>query len=325
MVDLGGDISIFQNEDGSISVNVLMREKTLWLSAGQMAELFGRDKSVISRHLKNIFEEGELEENSAVAFFATTASDGKSYQVEYFNLDAIISVGYRVNSKQGTKFRKWATNLLNRHLLDGYTINNDLSKEKLASIKEIINVMECALAKNQIIDSYGLTALKIISLYTKTWSALLKYDENTLEPKISGLKQALATLPYHEAIEAISKMQSELMSKNEATNLFGKLREIDQLKGIIESLDQGFGNEYIYPTNISRAAHLLYFIIKDHPFIDGNKRIGCLLFMLFLEKSHIDLKIIDTNSLTLMALLVAESQPAQKEIMIKLIEYIICS
>ncbi len=323
------NISIFQNEDGAISVNVLIRENTMWLSLNQISELFGRDKSVISRHLKNIFKEEELEQDSTVAFFATVQKEGEkevTRNIEYFNLDAIISVGYRVNSKQGTKFRKWATNTLNQYMMKGYTINENISKEKIKEIKEVISMMSSALARHDAIDDQSLNILRIISLYADTWSCLLKYDDDNFDKEIT-LKQEefLTILGYDEVTLAINTLKSDLVRKNEASNLFGKIKDNEQIKGIIEGLDQGFGGEYLYKTNASRAAHLLYFIIKDHPFIDGNKRIGSLLFMIFLEKSQVDLGVINTNSLTLLALLVAESDPKQKDIMIKLIQYIICS
>lgn len=310
-------IIIYQSNNNA-QVEVTFSGNDLWLSLNQIAELFGRDRSVIGKHLKKIFKEEELYENSVRAFFALTAQDGKIYQVEHFNLDAIISVGYRVNSKQGTQFRKWATTVLNSNLIKGYSINQSkLDHEKIEELQQTIALLSNTLQKQNLIDDVGREVLSIIEKYSRTWDILLRYDEDRLvksSPKDN--ESNLIIFKFEEAKIAINNLKSELMTKNEASNLFGNMKD-NQLEAILAGLDQSFSDNYLYPSNIERAAHLLYFVIKDHPFSDGNKRIGCLLFLIFLYKAKI--KSPENNSLIALALLVAASDPKQKDLMIKLI------
>jgi DNA ligase (NAD+) len=312
------NIIIYESEEGNIAVEVRLLEETLWLSLNQLSDLFGRDKSVVSRHLSNVFKEKELKKESVVAVFATTASDGKIYQVEHYNLDAILSVGYRVNSKQGTHFRKWANNVLRDYLIKGFSTNEKRLAEKgLREIEESLSLMSKTLEKHNVINDLTIDTLNIVRNYTKSWSLLLKYDEDTLElPNASA--DICDAFSYAEAINAIHNLYKELKDKNEATNLFGKEKK-NELSGIIGNLNQTFGGNALYPTNYERAAHLLYFIIKDHPFVDGNKRIGSFLFMLYLEKANISIIKISDNTLVALALLVAESEPTQKDLIIRLI------
>lgn len=316
MINTEQNIVIYQNEKGHIDVAVKIVKDDLWLSLNQIAELFDRDKSVISRHLANIFKEEELDNTSVVAFFATTARDGKTYQVEHFNLDAIISVGYRVNSKQGTQFRKWATNILNSYLTKGYSINqSQLDKHRIEELRQTIKLLSTTLRRQNLIDDMGKEVLNIIEKYSKTWDILLRYDEDRLVTPKSN-QSDLCSIEFTEALQAIHNLKAELIAKKEASNLFGNMKD-NQLEGILLGLNQSFAEEFLYPTNIERAAHLLYFIIKDHPFSDGNKRIGCLLFLIYLHKAKIISP--DNNNLIALALLIAESDPKQKELIIQLI------
>ena len=273
---------------------------------------------MISRHLSNIFNEKELTRDSVVAFFATTAQDGKIYQVEHFNLDAIISVGYRVNSKRGTQFRRWSSGVLRSHITKGYSINNlQLDNHKIKELQQTIELLAHTLENHDLIDNMGIEILKIIKQYSKTWDILLRYDEDRLiKPKND--QQNLFTLDYKEAKKAIEELKAELISKKEASGLFGNMKD-NQLEGILLGLGQSFAEEFLYPTNIERAAHLLYFVIKDHPFSDGNKRIGCLLFLIYLHQADLQNLSPENNSLIAMALLIAESDPKQKELIIQLI------
>ncbi len=310
------NMAIYQNEEGSVNVEVRIINDDLWLSLNQIAELFGRDKSVISRHLSNIFNDEELTRDSVVAFFATTAQDAKIYQVEHFNLDAIISVGYRVNSKRGAQFRRWSSSVLRSHLTKGYSINKvQIDSKKIKELQQSIELLANTLESQTLIDDMGIEILKIIKQYSKTWDILLRYDEDRLiKPKSD--QHDLCILDFNEALKIIGKLKAELTIKKEATNLFGNMKD-NQLEGILAGLNQSFAEEYLYPTNIERAAHLLYFVIKDHPFSDGNKRIGCLLFLIYLHKIGIITP--ENNSLIAMALLVAESDPKQKDLIIQLI------
>jgi len=266
-----GKIILYQSEDGDTSVDVHLKDETVWLTLNQMAELLDRDKSVISRHLGNIFQTGELAREAVVAKNATTASDGKTYQVDYYNLDAIISVGYRVNSKRGTQFRIWATTILKDHLLRGYSLNQRRLAEKgVEEVRQVLSLLAGILESHNLVSDEGLAVLEVVNRYARTWQLLLQYDENNLP-----------------APETKHVTKSSL--------------EIDKARQAI-------------------AAHLLYFVIKDHPFTDGNKRIGSFLFLLFLKKNDlVDQKSFSNRALVALALLTAASKPEQKELMVRLI------
>ena len=310
------NIAIYENSEGNIKVEVKIINDDLWLSLNQIAELFGRDRSVIGKHLKHIFDEEELDKNSVRAFFALTAQDGKIYQVEHFNLDAIISVGYRVNSKRGTQFRRWSSGVLRNNLTQGYSINqSQLDINKIKNLQQTIELLSHTLEYQSLINDLGVEVLNIIKQYSKTWDILLRYDEDRLT-KPKNNQQNLFTLDYNEARKAIEELKAELIFRKEASNLFGNMKD-NQLEGILLGLNQSFAEEFLYPTNIERAAHLLYFVIKDHPFSDGNKRIGCLLFLIYLNKSKIITP--ENNSLIAMALMIAESDPKQKNLIVQLI------
>jgi DNA ligase (NAD+) len=313
------EVIIYKDVDGKTKVDVKLHEETVWLSLNQLVSLFDRDKSVISRHIKNIFQEEELEEQRVVANFATTASDGKTYQVQYYNLDMIISVGYRVNSKRAVEFRRWATGVLKEYLLKGYSINHKKIMDKeLEELKSTVLLLSNTLVNQNLVNETGIELLSLIKSYTKTWDILVKYDAGRLElPKFKDLKE-LNQLKYESAKKAIDNLREALSGIGEATQLFGLERE-NGLKGIIGNLYQTFASEDLYPTLEEKAAHLIYFVIKDHPFSDGNKRIGCLLFLYFLQLNEIKLTNITPEALTALALLIAESDPKQKELVIKLI------
>ena len=318
MINNNQNIIIYQNEEGNINVEVKLIDENLWLSLNQSAELFGRDKSVISRHLKNIFQEGELSKDSVVAFFATTAQDGKNYQVEYFNLDAIISVGYRVNSKRGTQFRQWSTKILKEHLQKGYTINRSIMDNlKIKELKQSLELLSHTLLQQELVSDIGQEILNIISQYHKTWDTLLRYDEDRLYEE-SLTQDNFIEFELDEVRIAINQLKVDLMNRGEASSLFGNLKD-HQLAGILGSLNQTFDSVPLYKTHLERAAHLLYFIIKDHPFSDGNKRIGCLLFLMYLHKAGLKQAIPENNHLIAMALLIAKSNPAHKDLIIQLI------
>ncbi|MFT5699820.1 MAG: prophage maintenance system killer protein [Desulforhopalus sp.] len=314
-----GEIVFYQADDGGSSFEVSLYKESVWLSLNQMVELFGRDKSVVSRHLNNIFKSGELKRDAVVAKNATTAADGKTYQVDYFNLDAIISVGYRVNSIRGTQFRIWATSVLKDHLTKGYTVNERRLAEKgLVEIEQAVSLLSRTLQTHELVTDEGKAVLDVVTRYAKSWTLLLQYDEDQLKlPKESNpAKQAL---DYEQAKRAIATLKVELVKRGEASDLFGQERE-GHLQGILGSINQTFDGEDLYPSVEEKAAHLLYFVIKDHPFSDGNKRIGAFLFLLFLgENNLLEQSGINENGLVALALLIAESDPRQKDLMIRLI------
>jgi death-on-curing family protein len=312
------EIVIYQTPDNQTQIQVQFEKETVWLTLNQISDLFGRDKSVVSRHLNNIFKEQELDKSSVVAKNATTATDGKTYQVEYYNLDVIISVGYRVNSKQGTRFRIWATQRLKDYLVKGFAINQKRLDELHQTIQLITQNRESE--ELQLSEAKGL--LNVIENYTKSFVLLNQFDSSDLQ--LNKLSENITyEIDYHEALQAIQILKEKLIGKNEATALFGNQKD-KTFEGILRSIVQTFDGQYLYPTIEEQAAHLLYFIIKNHPFSDGNKRIGAFMFVWFLEKNkHLiktsgEIKIND-NALTALALLVAQSNPNDKDLMTRLV------
>jgi prophage maintenance system killer protein len=314
------EIVIYTAKNGNIELDVSIVNETVWLTMSQMVQLFGRDKSVISRHLNNIFKTNELDQRSTVAKFATVQKEGNrevKRDVEYYNLDAIISVGYRVNSIEGVQFRKWASNVLKEHLIRGYTTNNKrLAQQGIHELQQTIELLQKTLISHNLVNDLGEEAIQIILAYTKTWDLLLAYDEGELKLPSEG-RQAFPTITYQTALSAIEVLRQDLFARNEATNLFGKERN-GGLDSILNNIEQTFGGEPLYKTPEEKAAHLLYFIIKDHPFTDGNKRIGSFMFLLYLKSQNLPIKF-NENGLVALALLVAESNPSQKDILIRLI------
>ncbi len=313
------DIIIYENTAGNVEVTV--EQESVWLNLNQLSTLFQRDKSVISRHIRNIFAEHELERIPVVANFATTANDGKSYQVEHFNLDVIISVGYRVKSQEGVRFRQWATRLLKQHLTQGYTLNQQrLASNSQALETALLLVRRTAESQALTLDA-GRGLVDIITRYTHTFLWLQRYDEGLLAEPTGTLGGQLT--PLEVARHAISVLKTDLMAKGEASPLFGLERD-DGLYAIWGSLEQSVFGEAAYPTIEAKAAHLLYFIIKNHPLTDGNKRTAAFLFVDFLYRNQrlfdcYGVPIINDIGLAALALLVAESRPEDKDILIKLI------
>jgi len=314
-----GEIILYQSGDGGAAIDVHLKDETVWLTLNQMAELFGRDKSVVSRHLRNIFQTGELVKKSVVAKNATTAADGKIYQVEWYNLDTIISVGYRVNSKHGTQFRIWATSVLKDHLVRGYSLNQQrLAEQGSKEIRQLMSLLTATLDNHDLVNDEGREVLDIVNRYAGTWLLLLQYDEDTLPvPKTHA---AQAGIELASVRRAIVTLKTELASRGEATDLFGNERG-QALAGIIGAVRQTFGGHDLYPSIEEKAAHLLYFVIKDHPFSDGNKRIGAFLFLLFLRENGLLDRAggFDNRALVSLALLTAASDPNQKDLLIRLI------
>jgi prophage maintenance system killer protein len=315
------ELIIFQTADNQTQVEVRFEGESFWLSLNQISALFDRDKSVISRHLHNIYKEGELDQIATVAKNATVQIEsGREVkrQVEYYNLDAILSVGYRVNSKRGTQFRQWATQRLKEYLEKGFSIN----QKRLDELGKMVQLIEqSSKAENlQFQEAKGL--LDILSHYTKSFVLLNQYDSHSVQTgKLS--ENITYEIQYEEAKTAISELKKQLIAKKEATYLFGNEKD-NSFKSSLQSIVQTFGGQYLYPSIEEQASHLLYFVIKNHSFSDGNKRIGAFLFIWFLEKNKHRFKTsgelkINDNGLTVIALLVAQSKPEEKEIIIQLI------
>jgi len=320
----GGDVVVYQEKGGRVRLEVRLEGETVWLSLTQMAELFGRDKSVISRHLRSVFEGGELVRKAVVARNATTAADGKTYQVEYFNLDAILSVGYRVNSKRGTQFRIWATGTLRDHLLRGYTLNERRLREKgIGEMEQAVGLLARTLKRHELVTDEGRAVLEVVEQYARSWRLLLEFDERRLPETPLHPRKPKETLTLESARSAITSLRQAVAATGAVPSLFGHERS-DQLGAILGNVEQTFGGKPLYPSVQARAAHLLYFLIKDHPFTDGNKRIGTLLFLEYLRRNGMLVRPdgafrLADNTMVALALLVAESEPAQKDLMIRLI------
>nr|WP_290693442.1 virulence protein RhuM/Fic/DOC family protein [Halomonas sp. UBA3074] len=319
-------IQIFTSEDGQAHLEVTLEQETVWLSQAQMCELFGRERSVITKHIRNVFKEGELERNSVCAKFAHTAEDGKSYQVDHFNLDVIISVGYRVKSPRGVQFRKWATDVLKQYLIQGYTLNQRRLTERGIEFEQAVNLLSRTLTNQGLVSTEGQAVARVISDYARSWSLLQGYDEQQLT-ELNIKQPGMHSLELEEALKAIGELKQTLIAKGEATELFGQVRG-DGLTSALATIEQGFGDELFYPNVATRAAHLLYFVIKNHPLADGNKRCGSFLFLWYLRRNAALLarpveQLINDNTLVALALLVAESLPDQKTLMIRLIEHFI--
>jgi len=318
------DIVIY--DDGSLVLETTVEADSIWLSQKQLCELFDRDKSVISRHIRNIYKENELNKKATVAKNATVQIEGKREvirEVEYYNLDLIISLGYRVNSKRATKFRQWATSVLKEYIIKGYTLNKEkLQQKKLQELEKTIALIKQGLENQELSMQEAKGFVEIVSDYAKSWALLQGYDEQSLQEVMEHTEQKFV-LGYAEALEAIVELKSTLMKKGDATVLFGQ-EKAGEFKGNLLNIYQSFGGDDLLPSTEQKAANLLYYIVKGHPFNDGNKRIGAYLFILFLHKNGILHKDsgepkINDNALAALTLLVATSMPEQKEIIIRLI------
>ena len=306
------ELVLFHSSDGNVAVDVKLEQDTVWLSQKQIEYLFERDQSVISRHIKNVFKD-ELEEKSNMHFLHIANSDKP---VAFYSLDVIISVGYRVKSKRGVEFRKWANSVLKDYLLKGYALNNNLLDKTHHEYQNLLDLLGKTLANNQLITPQGQSIINLINDYATTWTSLLQYDEDRLLIPNNMHKSSIA-LAHENALAAINEFKSSLLAIGEATELFGNERN-DQLQSILSNLDQTMFGEELYRSVEEKAANLFYLVIKDHPFSDGNKRIGSFLFLLYIQLNKLPLKI-DNIGLTALALLIAESDPQQKDLLTRLI------
>ena len=315
------EINIYKSEDGSTEIQVKLDNETVWLSLMQLTELFQRDKSVISRHIKNIFKEKELPKDSVVAKNATTASDGKTYQVEYYNLDVIISVGYRIKSQRGTQYRIWANKILKDYLIKGYSINEKRllqQNEQLRQLQESVKLLGSVLNYKALSEEESIGLLKIISDYAYALDILDQYDYQNLEITNTSGKE-IYQLSYDEAILQIRKVK-EIYGNSD---LFGHEKD-ESFQSSVSTIYQTFNGIDLYPSVEEKAANLLYFITKNHSFTDGNKRIAAFLFLYFMEKNGILFdqfghKRIADNALVALTLMIAVSRPEEKEIMTKVV------
>jgi len=304
---------LFNSVDGNVTVDVRIDNETVWLTQKQISDLFGKDRTVITKHINNIFADGELDEKSNVQNLHFPNSDKP---VITYNLDVIISVGYRVKSKRGIEFRRWANSVLKDYLLKGYAVNQNLIDTTNKEYQNLIALLGKTLVNNQLIDTQGQNIIELINHYATTWSTLLQYDEDTLTLP-TNVHKISNPLEYSYAMRTITELKQKLIAINEATPLFGNERN-DNLQSILANLDQTMFGEELYKSVEEKAANLLYMVIKDHPFSDGNKRIGSFLFILYLQINKMPVKI-DNMGLTSLALLLAESNPQQKNLIVRLI------
>lgn len=317
-----GDIIIYKTKGGEARLEVNLQDETVWLTQDQMVNLFKRDQSVISRHISKVFKEGELSKKSNMHFLHIANSDKP---VVFYSLDVIISVGYRVKSLEGTKFRIWATRTLKDHLIKGYTLNESRLKQrdvKLQELEKVIRLFQDAKQSKMLNQSEADGLLHVITEYANSWILLNKYDQEKIAIKAKGEKEK-SILDYDKAKNNIIALKKDLTHKKRATDIFGAERE-HGLEAVLGNINQSFGGKALYPTIEQKAAHLLYFVIKDHPFVDGNKRIGSFLFIAYLSQNKYLLdkkgeKKINDNALVALALLVAQSNPKDRNIMIALI------
>ena len=314
-------IEIYQAENGNTEISVRLENETVWLSLNQMVDLFLRDKSVISRHISNIFKEGELDEQSVVAKNATTAADGKIYQVDFYNLDVIISIGYRIKSQRGTQFRIWASKILKNYLIKGFSINEKKltqQNEQLKELQDSVKLLGDVLNFKELNTDESVGLLTIISDYAYALDILDRYDYQNLDIRKTSGKETYQ-LTYNEAKKQIAIAKKAYGN----SELFGREKD-NSLKSSLSTIYQTFDGNDLYPSVEEKAANLLYFITKNHSFTDGNKRIAAFIFLYFLERNRIlfdefGKKRIADNALVALTLMIAVSKSEEKDTMIKVI------
>lgn len=315
-------IEIYQAKDGTTQVEVRFENDTVWLSQGQMATLFGRNQSVISRHINNAVTDGEINEKSNMQKMHIAFADRP---VTFYDLETIISVGYRIKSPQGVAFRRWATARLKDYLVKGYVINQQRLQQNAHELEQALALIQKTADSSELTLESGRGLVDIVSRYTHTFLWLQQYDEGLLTEPKTQTGGVLADLPTVRT--ALAELKQQLMARGEASELFGRERE-DGLAAIWGNLDQTVFGEPAYPSVEAKAAHLLYFVVKNHPFSDGNKRSGAFLFVDFLHRNGRLLNqeqqpIINDTGLAALTLLVAESDPKQKETLIRLIMHML--
>lgn len=310
---------VFQAKNGAIELSLSENKNTMLASLNQIAEIFGVQKAAVSKHIKNIFDTEELVSSATVSILETVQKEGKREvlrSIEYYNLDMIISVGYRINSKNATYFRIWATKTLKDHITKGYTLNKKIISKNYEEFLNSINEIKALLPEGNFSDIKNV--LELVNAFAGTWLTLDSYDkENYSKDKITKKK---VNLTANELTLALLELRNELIKKDEATEIFAVDRNKESLEGIIGNVMQSFGGADVYVSIEEKAVHLLYFIIKNHPFIDGNKRSGAFAFVWFLNKYKLlNKEKISPEALSAIALLIAESNPEHKDKIIKLV------
>ena len=312
-------IEIYRSADGNVELNVKLENDTVWLTQSQMAELFDRDRTVITRHINNCFKEGELDRDITCAKFAHMGTDGDQfYETTMYNLDVIISVGYRVKSVNGTRFRQWATDILKQYIIKGYAVNQK-RLDHYDDLKSVVSLMSRAITLQQEVPTGEYEGLfSVISDYVYALDTLDRYDYQSL-----GISQTTRNEPFHATYENAMEAINALKKKFGGSQWFANEKD-DSFKSSIGQIYQTFGGEDLYPSVEEKAAMLLYLVVKNHSFSDGNKRIAAMLFLWFMEKNGIlygedGHKRIADNTLVALTLMIAESRTEEKEVMVKVV------
>ena len=313
-------IIIYQTEDGQTQIDVRLENETVWLTQAQMAELFDKDRTVIGRHIRNIYKEEELEQNITCAKFAHMGSEGdQRYEYTAYNLDVIISVGYRVNSKRGVKFRQWANRVLKEYLIKGYAVNDRIRKEQIGELRQLVGMLGRTIQNHSLLSNDETNALfEVVTNYTYALDTLDNYDYERLT-----IDKTTKEEPFHATYENAMEAINGLREKFGGSALFGNEKD-DSFKSSIGQIYQTFGGEELYPSVEEKAAMLLYLVTKNHSFSDGNKRIAATLFLWFLNNNHIlyredGSKRLADNTLVALTLMIAESKTEEKDVMVKVV------
>ena len=317
---MNNTIEIYRSQDGSVQLNVKLENETVWLTQSQMAELFGRDRTVITRHINNCYKEGELDKNITCAKFAHLGKDqDQTYETTMYNLDVIISVGYRVKSIQGTRFRQWANSVLKQYLIKGYAINQQLKLDRYNELKDVVRLMGRAIGMQEKVSTDEYSGLfNVISDYVYALDTLDHYDYQSLSIQ-QTTKDEPFRATYYNAMEAINALKDKFGGSQWFAN-----EKDDSFKSSIGQIYQTFGGEELYPSVEEKAAMLLYLVVKNHSFSDGNKRIAAMLFLWFLNNNHVlyaedGHKRIADNTLVALTLMIAESRTEEKDVMVKVV------
>ena len=317
---MNNSIEICRSQDGSVQLNVKLENDTVWLTQSQMAELFGRDRTVITRHINNCYKEGELDKNITCAKFAHMGKDqDQTYETTMYNLDVIISVGYRVKSIQGTRFRQWANSVLKQYLIKGYAINQQLKLDRYNELKDVVRLMGRAIGMQEKVSTDEYSGLfNVISDYVYALDTLDHYDYQSLSIQ-QTTKDEPFRATYYNAMEAINALKDKFGGSQWFAN-----EKDDSFKSSIGQIYQTFGGEELYPSVEEKAAMLLYLVVKNHSFSDGNKRIAAMLFLWFLNNNHVlyaedGHKRIADNTLVALTLMIAESRTEEKDVMVKVV------
>ena len=309
-------LAIYTDKRGKVEFRADIEHETLWASQAQIAQLFGAERSVITKHIRNILNDKELSADSVCANFAHTAADGKKYTVQHYNLDVILAVGYRTNSKAAISFRKWATATLREHITKGFTVNRVRIGQNYDAFMRTVADVQALLPEHVTLDPKQI--IELIKEFASTWVSLDAYDKDELKP-IGTTKRAVA-LSGAELTAAIMQLRDELGRTGAVTELFAQERVAGSVVGIVGNVMQSFGGQALYPSVEEKAAHLLYFMVKNHPFSDGNKRSGAFAFVWFLRRARgKKQRNITPAALTALTLLIAESKPDKKNQMIALV------